>query len=70
MMTGFVPDSVKADVKNFIQKTYLENHDKPYDPVLFKRASSVLGPLTLWLKSSVRYADICTKIEPLKAEVA
>jgi len=70
LIVKFEPTKVKGTVKAFIQKTYLESSEMEYDPVAFKRASNVLGPLTMWLKSSIRYADIVTKIDPLRKELA
>jgi len=34
------------------------------------RASKAAGPLAIWVKSIVEYADIFLKIEPLRLEVA
>lgn len=34
------------------------------------RASKAAGPLAIWVKSIVEYADIYLKIEPLRNEVA
>jgi hypothetical protein len=40
-----------------------------YDPIAFKRSSSVLEPIARWLLAMMRYADINTKIEPLRMEL-
>jgi len=40
-----------------------------FDIDKINRASKAAGPLAVWVKSIVEYADIFLKIEPLRNEV-
>jgi hypothetical protein len=64
----FDKNTIKPKVKTFIMEKYLAPGAQ-YDIDGFYRASKAVGPLALWLKSIVEYADIYTKIEPLRESV-
>ena len=64
----FDKNSIKASVKSFIMTTYLVD-ETTYNIDAFYKASKAVGPLALWLKSIVEYADIYTMIEPLRHRV-
>jgi len=43
--------------------------DPAFDTAAIMKASKAAGPLAIWVKSIVQYADIFLKIEPLRNEV-
>lgn len=49
-------------------KEFIASPDFDTDKIM--RASKMAGPLALWVKSIVAYADIYLKIEPLRNELA
>lgn len=67
-MKVFKPEDIVDNVKNFVMKEFISNADFDTDKIM--RASKMAGPLALWVKSIVAYADIYLKIEPLRNELA
>lgn len=64
----FKPEDIVDNVKNFVMKEFISSPDFDTDKIM--RASKMAGPLALWVKSIVAYADIYLKIEPLRNELA
>ncbi len=63
----FNKDNITSKTKEFIQKNYLQ--DPTFDVEAIFKASKAAGPLAIWVKSIIEYADIFLKIEPLRNEV-
>lgn len=58
---------IPVKVKNFILKQYIINTPRMLDDI--KRASTAAGTMVVWVVSQISYADILTKVEPLKNEI-
>jgi hypothetical protein len=57
---------IPVKVKNFILKQY-NQHPRMLDDI--KKASTAAGTMVVWVVSQISYADIQTKVEPLKNEI-
>ena len=65
---GFNSDKISSSLKQKIIQNYTSKPEWDVDRV--KRASQAAGPLAEWVTSQVKYADILTKVQPLRDEVA
>lgn len=64
--------SLKAgDVPDFIKKHVLKNYINSPNWKLeeFKRASGAIEALAMWLQSTLSFADILTKVQPMEEQI-
>ena len=59
---------IPLKVKNYILQTYMNTPEWNIDEL--KRASSASGAIAVWAMSQIKYADILTKVEPLKNKIS
>ena len=65
---GFNSEKISAPLKKKLIDTYTAKPE--WDIERIRRASQVAGPLADWVTSQIKYADILTKVQPLRDEVA
>lgn len=58
---------IPPKVKNYILTTYMNTPEWNIEDL--KRASSASGAIAVWAMSQIKYADILTKVEPLKNKI-
>ena len=61
-------DDIPAKVKDFVLKEYLQSDNWKMDAIY--KASSAAGALAAWADSQLAYANILTKVDPMKKEIA
>jgi dynein heavy chain 1 len=54
-------------IVNKMKTKYINNPDYSYDKV--NRASAACGPLVKWATAQLTYADMLSKVEPLRNEL-
>jgi dynein heavy chain 1 len=59
-------DDIPENVKTMVLSEYLNTPQ--FDVDLIANASQAAGALASWAKSQLSYADILTKVNPMKAE--
>jgi len=73
MQPDFIPSILNFDSESItpgvrrVMKKYLDDPDFTFEKV--NRASRACGPLVLWARAQMLYAEILHNIEPLRAEV-
>jgi len=60
-------DDIPQDVKKFIIDKYL--HSPEWDLPAINKASEAAGALASWVVSQLSYADILTKVDPLRKKI-
>ncbi|CAF3748715.1 unnamed protein product [Rotaria sordida] len=66
-IVNFNTDDVTPAIANKMKTKYLNNPDYSYDKV--NRASVACGPLVKWATAQLTYADMLSKVEPLRNEL-
>jgi dynein heavy chain 1, cytosolic len=61
-------DDIPEKVKNFVLTEYLKSENWKMESIV--RASSAAGILASWAESQLTYADILTRVDPMKKEIA
>ena len=70
IVANFDPSSLDVRAVSKVKSEYLYNPRNLMDYDSVDRASKACGPLFLWAQSQIHYAEILTKIQPLRDEVA
>ncbi|CAF3346282.1 unnamed protein product [Rotaria sp. Silwood1] len=66
-IVNFNTDDITPAIANKMKTKYLSNPDYSYDKV--NRASVACGPLVKWATAQLIYADMLSKVEPLRNEL-
>ena len=61
-------DDIHEKVKDFVLKEYIRSENWKLDNIT--KASSAAGALAGWAESQLAYADILTRVDPMKKEIA
>uniref|UniRef100_A0A0G4FLJ2 Dynein heavy chain, cytoplasmic n=1 Tax=Chromera velia CCMP2878 TaxID=1169474 RepID=A0A0G4FLJ2_9ALVE len=64
---NFDSDTITSAQKQRIEKDYLQNPS--WDTGKINNASKAAGPLSLWVESQFKYAEILQSVEPLQNEI-
>ena len=65
---NFNKDDIPMNVKNFINKSYIEDTANFNVEAIYK-ASKAAGPLAKWVSSIIRFSTVFHSIEPLRKEL-
>ena len=75
MMNNFIrqvqelkADDIKEKVKDFVLREYLRSENWKLEAIM--KASSAAGALASWAESQLAYADILTRVDPMRQEIA
>ncbi len=66
-IVNFDTDSISSDVREKMKSKYLSNPDYNFEKV--NRASMACGPMVKWAIAQLEYAEVLSKVEPLRNEL-
>jgi dynein heavy chain 1, cytosolic len=61
-------DDIHEKVKAYVLKEFIRSDNWKLENIM--KASSAAGALAAWAESQLAYADILTRVDPMKKEIA